>query len=471
MLLAFKQVAPKPKGREARMATVGLSFGSATSGAGFDVAATVTSILAISQAIETPWKAQLTALAAQDTALSGLGTSLSTLSTALSSLSNFDGLFASKEGSSSDINVLTLSSAGTSAVAGSHTVQVQSLATTSSQFSESLSNAKDTLSGSLEIKVGSSDQTIALDSSNNTLATLATAINNGSYGVTASLVTSSTGTRLSLVSQTPGAAGQITLTPRVTDSTTQTAVDFAQGQPGADAQLTVDGLATTSASNTVTGAIPGVTFQLLSAAPGTSVQVQITNDNSSIETAAQSFVTAYNAIVSTVRTQEGKTATGAAEPLYGDPTLSLLQTQLSAALYAGGKSGTISSLSQLGIQTEPDGTLALSTSTLDSVLNAHFSDVQGFFQNAGSFGALLNTTLENLGTNLSTGTIALALSQNATTEAALNTNISNEDARIATQKTSLTAQLTSANEILQSIPSQLNEVNELYSAITGYKQN
>jgi flagellar hook-associated protein 2 len=452
------------------MATVGLSFGSATSGAGFDVATTVTSILAISQAIETPWKTQLTALAAQDTALSGLGTNLASLSTALSSLTDFDGLFASKEGSSSDTNVLTLSSAGTTAVAGSHTIQVQSLATTSSQFSDSLSDAGDTLSGSVQIAVGNASQTITLDSSNNTLATLAAAINNGSYGVTASLVTSSTGTRLSLVSQTAGAAGQISLTPNVTDTTTGAPVGFAQGQAGADAQLTVDGLATTSASNTVTGAIPGVTFQLLSAAPGTSVQVQITNDNSSIETAAQSFVTAYNTIVSAVKTQEGNTSTGAAQPLFGDPTLSLLQSQLSTALYSGSASGSISSLSQLGIETQPDGTLTLSTSTLDSALNAHFSDVTGFFQNSGSFGQSLTTTLDNLGTASPTGSLSLALAQNSTTEAALNKDVTDEEALIATQKTSLTAELNAANQILQSIPSQLNEVNELYSAITGYNQ-
>ena len=453
------------------MASVGLSFGSATSGAGFDVATTVTSILAISQAIESPWKAQLTALSAQDAALSGLGTNLATLSTALGSLTNFDGLFASKEGASSDTNVLTLTSAGTSAVAGSHTVQVQSLATTSSQFSDSLAHAGDTLSGSLEISVGNSDQTLTLDSSDNTLTTLAAAINNGSYGVTASLVTSSTGTRLSLVSQTAGRAGQITLTANVTDTTAGSAVGFAQGQPGADAQLTVDGLATTSASNTVTGAIPGVSFQLLSAVPGTSVQVQITNDNSSIATATQSFVTAYNAIVSAVKTQEGNTSTGAAEPLYGDPTLALLQTQLSGALYGGSPSGAISSLSQLGIETLPDGTLQLNTTTLEGALNAHFIDVEGFFQNAGSFGAGFNTTLENLSSTSVAGALTLRLAQNATTETALNANITNEDARIATQKTTLTAQLNTANEILQSIPSQLNEVNELYSAITGYKQN
>jgi flagellar hook-associated protein 2 len=33
----------------------------------------------------------------------------------------------------------------------------------------------------------------------------------------------------------------------------------------------------------------------------------------------------------------------------------------------------------------------------------------------------------------------------------------------------LTLELTSADEILQAIPSNLNNINELYSAITGYQ--
>jgi len=70
------------------MGTVGLNFGSITSGNGIDVTATVNQIIAIEQAVETPWKNQLTALQAQDTALSTLGTNLSTLSTALQSLTD-----------------------------------------------------------------------------------------------------------------------------------------------------------------------------------------------------------------------------------------------------------------------------------------------------------------------------------------------------------------------------------------------
>ena len=68
------------------MGNVGISFGSPTSGQGFDVSTTVSAIVANLQAVETPWKNQLTSLDAQDTALTSIGTDLSSLSTALSSL-------------------------------------------------------------------------------------------------------------------------------------------------------------------------------------------------------------------------------------------------------------------------------------------------------------------------------------------------------------------------------------------------
>ena len=447
---------------------VGISFGSPTGGAGFDVAATVTSILAIESGVETPYKASLASLQAQDSAFTAIGTQLSALSTSLASLTNFDGLFAAKEGSSSSPDILSLTSAGTTAVAGSHTVVVNSLASTSSEYSGRLTAAGDTLSGSLKIQLGQRNATITVGSGSNTLASLASTINRGSYGVTASVVTDTNGSRLSLVSNTSGAAGQITLVSNLTDATTSTAIGFTQGQPGQDASLTVDGLATTSASNTVTSAIPGVTFQLLEASPATSIQVQITNDNSSIETAVQGFATAYNAILASIKTQEGNDATGAAEPLYGNPTLALLQTQLSQALFAGAPNGSVSNISQLGLTVAADGTLSVDTDTLDAKLDANYSDVEGFFQAAGSFGESLTATLNNLGTSSTTGAISLSLGENATEEQGLNANIATKEAQLATEKTSLTAELNIANQELQAIPEQLNEINELYSAFTGY---
>jgi hypothetical protein len=256
------------------MGTVGLAFGSPTSGAGFDVTSTVNQIVTNMQAVETPWKNQLTSLQSQDTALTSIGTDLSSLATAMQSLTDFEGVLSEKQGSSSDTSVLSLTSAATSAVAGSHTVIVQSLATTSSYVSSTISSATDSLSGSLTIN----GKTITIDSSNNTLSSLASAINSGSYGVTANVITDSSGSRLSLVSQISGSAGTISIASSVEDTNTSSALSFSQTQSGADAQLNVDGVSVTSASNTVTNAIQGVTFQLLSANPSESVQVEITNN-------------------------------------------------------------------------------------------------------------------------------------------------------------------------------------------------
>ena len=114
------------------MGVVGLNFGSATSGQGFDVTSTVNQIVSNLQSVETPWKNQFTSLQSKDTALSSLGTFISTLSTDLQNLRDFNGVLASKAGSSSDTNVLSLLSANSAAVAGTHEVTVQNLARTSS---------------------------------------------------------------------------------------------------------------------------------------------------------------------------------------------------------------------------------------------------------------------------------------------------------------------------------------------------
>ncbi|HYK34643.1 flagellar filament capping protein FliD [Alloacidobacterium sp.] len=310
------------------MGTVGLSFGSPTSGAGFDVTSTVNQIVANMQAVETPWKNQLTALQSQDTTLSSIGTDLNSLSTAMQSLTDFQGVLAEKQGSSSDTNVLALSSASTSAIAGSHTITVQSLAATSSYASTTLNNAADTLNGSLVIN----GKTITIDSTNNTLGTLANAINSGSYGVTANVITDSSGSRLSLVSQTSGASSSISVLSSLQDTKTSTVVNFTQTQAGADAQLTIDGVSVTSASNTVTNAIQGVTFQLLSANPGESVQVEITNNNSDVESALNTFVTDYNKVLQDLNTQEGNDSSGEPEPLFGNPTIATIQQALQSAL-------------------------------------------------------------------------------------------------------------------------------------------
>jgi flagellar hook-associated protein 2 len=454
------------------MGTVGLSFGSPTSGKGFDVAATVSQIVANMRIVETAWKNQLTALQAQDTVLTQIGTDLGTLSTALASLTSLQGVLAEKQGSSSDTNVLQLTSATSSAVAGSHTIVVTQLAQTSSYVSDSIKNASDTLSGSFTIN----GQAVNIDSADNdtTLSSLVTAINSGNYGVTASIITDTSGSRLSLVSNTSGSAGAITVSGNFQDMNTGNSVAFSVGQTGQDATMTVDGIPVTSASNTVVGAIPGVTFQLLSAPPGTNVQVQITNDNSDVETAISNFVSAYNKVMGDLNGQEGNDSSGNPEPLFGSPTLTSLQQQLQSAILFNQSSGALTSLTQLGISVNNDGTLSLDGDTLDSVVSSNYKDVMNFFQpgsSSRSFGDNLTAVLDNLGNNSPDGSVFLVLKQNSSEEEDLNSNISKEETLISAQQAQLTAELNQANFVLSGIPQQIDNINQIFSAITGFNQN
>ena len=456
------------------MGTVGLSFGSATSGQGFDVATTVAQIQAANQAIETPWQNQLTALKAQDTALSSLGTDLSTLSNSLQKLTDFEGVFAEKQGSSSNTDLLSLTSASSTAVAGSHTIVIGQLAQTSTDVSTAVANASDTLSGTVTIQGHDFDTSIA---GSNTLAGLASAINSAAIGVTASVITDSSGSRLSIVSGTSGAVGQLSaITGTLTDSTSGNAISFSDGQAGQpgqagqDAQLTVDGVSITTSSNTVTNAIPGVTFQLL-ATSATPVQVQITDDITDIATAIGSFVSAYNTVVGDIDAQEQSASGATSAPLLGSPIIAQLQESITGALFSGTASGSISNITQLGLSVNTDGTLALNSDTLTGALNSHLSDVTGFLQNSNSFGQTLSTALNNLGTQAPNGAIFLAQQQNTSQESALNTDITNENATLATQKTQLTNELNAANQILQAIPEQLDEVNSVFDSLTGFNPN
>ncbi|WP_109485145.1 flagellar filament capping protein FliD [Occallatibacter savannae] len=477
------------------MGAVGLNFGSPTSGQGFDVTSTVNQIVTNLQSVEKPWKDQLTALQSKDAALSSLGTQLSTLTSDLQALTDFNGTMAYKTGSSSNTDVLHLSSASASAVAGTHTVVVENLAQVSTAATDAV-KATDTIAGSITFRIGTGEwKTVNVGdaSSDATVAGLSAAINSANLGVTASVLTNADGTaRLSLVSKTDGSAGQITIADATNNPTSPTNLSdktnaddhanlgLAVIQNGIDATMKVDGVTVTSASNTVSNAIPGVTFQLLStgtsdpAVTPPSIQVVIDNDTSSIETAIAKLVTDYNAAIKAINTQEGKDSAGKPEPLYGTGVAAQIQEGLLTAVSRSFGSNAINSLIALGIKATPaaDGTITLDGDKLTTALNSSFDQVVSLFQDSGSFGSEFMKTLDGLGTNSAAGgAIALALKEDSSQETTLNGNVDRQDAMIATQKDRLTTELNLANQILQAIPQQINQVNEIYSAITGYNRN
>jgi len=134
-------------------------------------------------------------------------------------------------------------------------------------------------------------------------------------------------------------------------------------------------------------------------------------------------------------------------------------------------SSDINNLSTLGLSVNNDGSLGFSAAALDSMLNSDYSGVLGFFQNANSWGQSFNTMLTNAGTSSSKGILSLASRSNSNIESTLNANISRQESLISAQEISLKAELNLANQIMQRLPTQLQGISQLYSAITGYNQN
>ena len=243
--------------------------------------------------------------------------------------------------------------------------------------------------------------------------------------------------------------------------------------------MTVDGIPATSSSNTVSTVLPGVTFQLLDVSPvdnstgnATPVNVQITNNTSAVSQQITTFVSDYNAVVNALSAQEGKASTGTSQPLYGNPIIATIQTQLDEAISGSFGSGASAvNLSTAGISIKQDGTLGLDSNALNTALNADFTGVVNLFQQSGGVGETLSSAVTNLGNSQPDALLSLAATQNTSEETSLKATLATMTASITAEEAQLTTTLNAANETLQLLPTQLNIVNELYSAITGYGQS
>jgi flagellar hook-associated protein 2 len=257
-------------------------------------------------------------------------------------------------------------------------------------------------------------------------------------------------------------------------SINEPAFGFTQAVAAQNASITVDGVPIQSATNTVTGAIPGVTLSLLGADPGSQIDLTVASDASSISTALNQFVTDYNTTLNLVNAQFKDTSTTSSAgvtttaqgALATDPTIVSLQSAMEEALgftatAVTGTTTTVNSLADLGITVADDGTLAVDSTTLDNALTNNPADVQNFFE-----GAALNGFANNMYTALNTytspadGAFQVDLSGISASSAALTSQINAfETGYIASQQTLLTADFSKAEEALQSLPEQIQQLN------------
>jgi flagellar hook-associated protein 2 len=429
---------------------------------GIDVTSAVAAAVYAAQAPERVWQAEQTTLTSQSTDLNSLSTAVTNLENDLYALNDPMGSITSLSLSSSQSSLVS-GTAGPGAVAGTHTITVSNVAQAGSWYSAPVATSSTILPvGSFDIVEGVTPTAIPIGSGVNTLDQLATYINNSqNLNVTASVINDSTGARLSIVSNNTGAANNFSI-PTLNADGSSPVLGFKLAQTGKDASLMVDGTPITSASNTVVGALNGVTLNLAGAST-TPVSVVIAPDVSDAGTAIQSFVTDYNSIVSTLNTQfTYNLTTGASGDLSGDSAVRALQSQLLTAMsYVSPGGGTDSSLGSMGISMGNDGTLTIDSSTLNNALTNNFSAVQNFFQGSSldNFAAQLSTQLNSY-TDLSDGAFTVDLQSISSESTDLTNQINDFQTNYITPlQTTLQSEYSQAEIALQSMPTQEQELN------------
>ncbi|MEO5867284.1 MAG: flagellar filament capping protein FliD [Sphingomonas sp.] len=211
--------------------------------------------------------------------------------------------------------------------------------------------------------------TIAIDSAHQTLDGIAAAINAAKAGVTATIVTDVDGSaRLTLKGAT-GSAQAFTLNG---DTPQLSALDVGVGQnattigsAAGNAALSVDGVAVERATNTVDDLIDGVTLTL--ATVGTT-QIGTTRPTTALSQAVSDFVDTYNQL----HTEIQNATDPASGSLARDAAAATMSHSLAALtlspLIAAGAAGAPTTLAEIGVATNRDGSLSVRADVLSAAL-------------------------------------------------------------------------------------------------------
>ena len=350
-----------------------------------------------------------TKVASYQAKISSLGTIKGLVSSFQTAVQTLSSSLQSNSATSTDTSVLS-GTASSTAAAGTYSLSITTLA--KAQRLASAGQASDTAA----ISTGASTVTfiVGATSTNVTIAAgatlqdIRTAINNANIGVTATIVNDGSGTpyRLSLSADNEGTSNAISsitvqtggdaavndlLAFNPTANAPAPAIPMTQTIAAANADFTVNGIHIVKSSNTITDAIQGVTLTLTKESTAT---LTVARDTNAIGTAASSFVDAYNALYSQLKSRSAYATTGkAAGDLAGDGTLRLMSEQLRgifSTLATPASGGTLTSLSQVGITTQTDGSLKLDSSKLTAAIANNFNDVNNLFTSATGFATRLD---------------------------------------------------------------------------------
>jgi flagellar hook-associated protein 2 len=448
-------------------------------GSGLDVNSIVTQLVAIERQPIVQLQTQATSLQTKLSAFGKLQSDLSALRDAASALTS-PSTWNQTSGTSSDtasVNVTT----DTTNLPGTYSVQVTQLAQSQSNISKTYSAATDLVGeGTIHIELGTwgagnsftaKPGATAIDISvgppAKSLAEVRDMVNAANAGITATVLSDASGSRLVFRSSATGAVNGFKITVTDADSNNVDTsglsalaydpsvgvVTMAQALAAANASALINGAPVSSTSNTLTNVVDGMTLQLqqVTTAP---VQVTTAADQDAIRKKVEAFVTAYNDLNNELATQtKYDPASKTAGTLQGDSTAVSLRTSLRNTLRGNSAaSTTFTRLADIGFDVQQDGSIKLDSKKLANAL-ANLGEMKKLFSNTdvavpanNGFATLFRTQADQaMGV---AGSIASrsdglrdSISRNEKRQAELEARVALTEARLRKQYTTLDAQM------------------------------
>ncbi|WP_219266170.1 flagellar filament capping protein FliD [Pseudomonas sp. Xaverov 259] len=409
---------------------------------------------------------QLSAVGSVKSALEAYRTAI----TKLNSAASFNGLAAT---TTDDKNVkVTL---GDGASSGKYALVVDNLATSSKVTSKLFTGA------AAVANTGEENQTLTINQSGKsynviisggaTLQQVRESINTqlSAQGISANVLSDSNGSRLVIGSTNSGVGTDITLS-----GDADLAVGYDKGPAAVNAKYSIDGIKMESTSNTVTSAISGVTLDLVAPTEtGKTTTVSVASNTATLKTSVQSFVTAYNTLMTAINAQTKVTATGdqattTAGALTGDASMRDLVSSIRSELVNGSGGGSISSLSQMGITTDQKtGLLSLDDKQWDAAVAKNPTDIAKLFTGTNGLISRMNKATDSyVGT---TGTLASRVKDLNTKFSDLTVQQADLDRRMDALQLSLSAKYTAMDTLIAKINASSSSIMTTLNSLNNPK--
>ncbi len=454
-----------------------ISFGGLASG--MDTAALVDSLMAIERVPLERMTVDKTWMSSRLAAFTAFDGKLNNFLNSITNLGDTEQYFK-REVSSSSEDYFSATASNEAMDNTGYQISVESLAQVQKSYSNSVDGLGNDIgfsskttqilgTGSFGITVDGTETTINLTAENNSLEGLMTAINDADMGVTAAIVNDGTDSpyRLTLTGQTVGSS--FSVTNNLTGGT-EFFNDFATSQPAAQAHIIVDGLDIYSDSNTIAEAIPGVTLDLLKAESGTTTQITVKEDTAAVKQNIDNFIAGYNDVISFITSQStmGDTKGGI---LAGDSGLNSIKSHLQKMLTSlTDNSGSFKALSQLGLETQKDGTIKLNNDILTDAINTDLGSLvsllAGENENTDGLASNFQSYLESL-TSSTTGLLAGRSESINSSIKSLDERILQTEMRLAKREETLNKQFYAMEQLVSVMNAQSDYLTQQMTMLSN----